>query len=533
MASVRSNSIVSLKEVPFSRRSNKDKLATKHLGPPRPNLNIKQVSTKGGKSYNQGFSRSWYERKTWLAGCEAANALFCYTCTLFHPDTCIICLKSATGATLRGTPLSSNTAEGSASGHVTIDEDDDDEEKDDGQKKERGGKAKGKDSKGKSKKKFVGKQQKEAKEKLKPLRDFLMDPKESFKDLSELLAKCNLTHQQYQGYVDALIYGMVSLSTTKTPAVPPRGHTRKLGTSRSQAKLQGISEQQWAPETQHTGPPLRGQALVLVNHCPSYGEKQSDLQYVNDYRPQIEGRQLRILLHGPVGAGKSSFINSIKCVLQGTISAPALVDNDSLNKKYTTYKIEKGSPSTVYPFVFSEIINLSKTNVDDIKLALMGRVNDDYTSNPEQKLSEGDQFYKTVNPNDEVHVLVSVISADTQNQIRDEVIRKTQEIRKAASEIDIPQMAIITKLDEACPKIKEDLKNIYKSTTLKEQMEQFSADVGIPMNCIFPVKNYSEGIVMNDDVDSVILSTLRHIIDFGEESMNHKMSQSKHSYRYD
>ena len=86
MGSVRNNSIVSLKEVPFSRRSNEDKLATKQLGPPRPNLNIKQVSTKGGKSYNRGFSRSWYERKTWLAGCEAANALFCYTCTLFHPD---------------------------------------------------------------------------------------------------------------------------------------------------------------------------------------------------------------------------------------------------------------------------------------------------------------------------------------------------------------------------------------------------------------------------------------------------------------
>ena len=84
MASVRSNSILSLKEVPFSRRSNEDKLATKQLGPPRPNLNIKQVSNK--KSYNRGFSRSWYERKTFLAGCEAANALFCYPCTLFHPD---------------------------------------------------------------------------------------------------------------------------------------------------------------------------------------------------------------------------------------------------------------------------------------------------------------------------------------------------------------------------------------------------------------------------------------------------------------
>ena len=40
---LRSNSIVSLKEIPFSRRSNEDKLATKQSGPPRSNLNIKQI----------------------------------------------------------------------------------------------------------------------------------------------------------------------------------------------------------------------------------------------------------------------------------------------------------------------------------------------------------------------------------------------------------------------------------------------------------------------------------------------------------
>ena len=86
MASVQCNSIVSLKEVPFCRRTNQDKLATKQLAPPRPNLIIQQVSTKGGKSYTRGFSKNWYERKTWLAGCDVAIAVFCYPCLLFHPE---------------------------------------------------------------------------------------------------------------------------------------------------------------------------------------------------------------------------------------------------------------------------------------------------------------------------------------------------------------------------------------------------------------------------------------------------------------
>lgn len=60
-------------------------MAIKQLEPPRPDLNIKQVCRKGGKQYFRGFTPSWYSRKTWLAGCEASNSLYCYPCLLIHP----------------------------------------------------------------------------------------------------------------------------------------------------------------------------------------------------------------------------------------------------------------------------------------------------------------------------------------------------------------------------------------------------------------------------------------------------------------
>lgn len=49
--------ILSLKEIPFSRRSSQDKLTIKELGPQRPNLKIKQdtLSIKSGKNVIEDF----------------------------------------------------------------------------------------------------------------------------------------------------------------------------------------------------------------------------------------------------------------------------------------------------------------------------------------------------------------------------------------------------------------------------------------------------------------------------------------------
>lgn len=250
---------------------------------------------------------------------------------------------------------------------------------------------------------------------------------------------------------------------------------------------------------------------------------------MQNYKPQIEGQQLRILLHGPVGAGKSSFINSVHSVLNGRMYTQALADNTfhgCFTKQYTTYKIPKRGPETFYPFVFNDVMGLDPSGgalVEDIKLAMMGHVKEDYWFNPTSALSSHscDHLYnKNPTENDKVHVLVCVVPANTVSQIRDETVQKIRKIRTEASELKIPQVAILTKIDEACPEIKQDLKKVYRIKYLKEKMEEFSAEVGIPMNCIFPVKNYHSEIDLNSDVDSLILSALKSIINFGDDCIN-------------
>ncbi|XP_030590980.1 interferon-induced protein 44-like [Archocentrus centrarchus] len=183
-------------------------------------------------------------------------------------------------------------------------------------------------------------------------------------------------------------------------------------------------------------------------------------------------------------------------------------------------------PEMFYPFVFTDIMGLQKNTeggagVGDIKLAMKGHVKDGYKFRGECPLSEDDRDYNEgPTLNDKVHVLVCVICASTVNILSDEIIRKMRDVRLAASDMGIPQMAILTHIDEACPEVKADIRNVYKSSYLKEQMEKVTVSLGIPLYCIFPVKNYHSEIHIDDNIDTLILSALKQMIYFGEDFVN-------------
>ena len=71
------------KECKFSQLPLEEKVAIKKRGRPLPEIQLSQPGTSNNKKYIRRFNLDWYQKKTWLCGCETINALFCFPCILF------------------------------------------------------------------------------------------------------------------------------------------------------------------------------------------------------------------------------------------------------------------------------------------------------------------------------------------------------------------------------------------------------------------------------------------------------------------
>ncbi|XP_029986584.1 interferon-induced protein 44-like, partial [Sphaeramia orbicularis] len=261
-----------------------------------------------------------------------------------------------------------------------------------------------------------------------------------------------------------------------------------------------------------------------------FNRRKEDLQkFVIDYKPESSKvEQLRVLIYGPVGAGKSSFINSVITAIRGqsyikAAANSAGTDTKSFTVEYKAHKIKKQGGHL--PIVFSDIMGLEDgedigVRAEDIQLAMEGHVKEGYKFHPGATLSKKDQYY---NPSptldDQVHVLVCLLNVNSPN-ISPSVIKKMKAIRETARDLGIPQIAIGTHIDECCDEIEKDVKDVYKSKYLKKKMTEFSNAVGIPLSCIFPVKNYSDDSEPDDDMDILILTAVKQILNFGDDFLD-------------
>ncbi|KAI4873961.1 hypothetical protein NFI96_008783 [Prochilodus magdalenae] len=202
-----------------------------------------------------------------------------------------------------------------------------------------------------------------------------------------------------------------------------------------------------------------------------------------------EVTELRFLLHGPVGAGKSSIINTINTIFEEHQFINCLAASELAGVSFT----KKFQPE-----------------------ASISENNKDYISNPTL--------------NDQIHCLISVVAADKVTIMKDEVIQKMKAIRAEASKLGIPQLVFLTRGDQVCKMTQKDVTKIYRSKKIKEKMEQCSVRLGVPVNCIFPVKNYHEETKANSNLNCLMLEGLTQAVHSAQDFVK-KASLKQKAFR--
>ncbi|XP_013862747.1 interferon-induced protein 44-like [Austrofundulus limnaeus] len=255
-------------------------------------------------------------------------------------------------------------------------------------------------------------------------------------------------------------------------------------------------------------------------------QKRNELmESIRTYKPTVRSvTQARVLMIGPVGAGKSSFFNSINSVFRGHVTSQAMSGSSttSLTTQFRTYTLKDGREGKPLPIIMCDTMGLEESkgaglDIDDISSILRGHIPDRYMFNPAAPLqAEGGSFQRSPGLKDKIHCVVYVIDACKISIMPQMLEEKLVAIRKKVNLMGVPQLVVLTKVDEACPHVQEDLRNVYKSIYVKKLMQKIGDCLGVPLSCIVPVKNYTEELELDTSCDILLLKALVQIFRFAD-----------------
>ncbi|KAJ0009264.1 hypothetical protein NQD34_016679 [Periophthalmus magnuspinnatus] len=269
-------------------------------------------------------------------------------------------------------------------------------------------------------------------------------------------------------------------------------------------------------------------------------DKRQELKNrILSYRPDVKGvKEARVLMVGPVGAGKSSFFNSISSVFRGNMTSQAIAGKSgkSVTVQFRAYTIKAGKGGPSVPLTLCDTMGLEEAedsglHPDDVINICKGHVQDRYQFSPSAPLQEGTPGYrKNVTLKDKIHCVVYLMDASRVSLMNQRMLDKFCSIRKKVNQLGVPQILLMTKVDEACPLVEKDLSNIYQSVYIQKKVSEVSESLGVPLSCIVPVKNYCTELDLSTEVDVLLLSAVNLMLNYADsffENLDHEEETDK------
>ncbi|KAM3870957.1 interferon-induced protein 44-like [Diretmus argenteus] len=264
--------------------------------------------------------------------------------------------------------------------------------------------------------------------------------------------------------------------------------------------------------------------------------KEKLMKSIQDYKPDIKSvSSAKVLLVGAVGSGKSSMFNSLNSVFRGNMTSQAIcgTQGKSVTTQFRTFPIKVGKGGKTLPLIVCDTMGLednaeSGLDMEDVLSIYKGHILDRYQFNPSVPLhADAPGYKKQVTLRDMIHCVVYVVDTCKVSVLSDKMLEKLAAIRKRTNQLGVPQLLLMTKVDEACPLVAEDLRNVYLSVYIQRKAQELSASLGIPLSCVLPVKNYSQELELDLNTDVLLLSAVEQMLNYADSFFENQVVEEQ------
>lgn len=299
--------------------------------------------------------------------------------------------------------------------------------------------------------------------------------------------------------------------------------------STSSSVFSAVSSSAHKPETV-TVPQFSLASAMLENEWRKmeWGKEAREklLESVRSFKPASESvSEARILLIGPVGAGKSSFISSVQSVFSGRVINRAMVGSSSstsFTKKLRSFNItgsgEKADEATA--LVLCDVMGVGEgestgLTLHDALSVIKGHTPEGHQFSPDQPVAADTEcFIRSPRTKDKVHCVVFVVDGSKVGSYAKSFGATFQHLREHISSLGVHQVALVTHADQVCKATGSDISQVYRSLTLQQTIEKAGALLGMATSYIVPVKNYSSELDVDENTDVLLLRAVDHILQY-------------------